>query len=244
MSYAGKKPVVKVGDNIQADNARWTFSGDVAKSFDSHVERSVPLYKEGHRLVCDVSDFLLEDGSVCYDLGCSTGGLIEALAEHNKNKDVKFIGYDVEDAMVEKARERCKRFPNVQIEKADIMEVDLDTSDFIVSYLTIQFIRPKNRQILMNRIYNSLNWGGGFFLFEKVRGADARFQDLAMQLYNEYKLSQGFEPEEIFAKSRSLKGVMEPFSSQGNIDLLKRAGFQDITTLFKYICFEGFFTIK
>ena len=45
-------------------------------------------------------------------------------------------------------------------------------------------------------------------------------------------------------KSRSLKGVMEPFSTQGNLDMLKRAGFQDVMTIQKYVCFEGFLAIK
>ena len=83
-----------------------------------------------------------------------------------------------------------------------------------------------------------------FILFEKVRANDARFQDIFTTLYTDYKLSQGFTPEEILSKSRSLKGVLEPFSEQGNIDLLKRAGFVDITIVFKYICFEGFLAIK
>ena len=42
----------------------------------------------------------------------------------------------------------------------------------------------------------------------------------------------------------NLKGVLEPFSTQGNLDLFKRAGFVDITTISKYICFEGFLLIK
>ncbi len=46
------------------------------------------------------------------------------------------------------------------------------------------------------------------------------------------------------AKARSLKGVLEPFSSQGNLDLMRRAGFVDIMTVYKYICFEGFLAIK
>ena len=60
-----------------------------------------------------------------------------------------------------------------------------------------------------------LNWGGAFVLFEKVRGPDARFQDILSQLYNEFKLRNGFSSEEIVEKTRSLKGVLEPFSTQG-----------------------------
>ena len=63
-------------------------------------------------------------------------------------------------------------------------------------------------------------------------------------IYNDFKLDNNFSPSEIIAKSRSLKGVLEPFSSKANIDLLKRAGFKDITTVFKFICFEGFLAIK
>ncbi len=80
--------------------------------------------------------------------------------------------------------------------------------------------------------------------FEKVRANDARFQDITTSLYNEYKLDQGYSAEEILFKTRSLKGILEPFSTQGNIDLLKRAGFVDMITVFKYVCFEGFLVIK
>ena len=51
-------------------------------------------------------------------------------------------------------------------------------------------------------------------------------------------------PTEIINKSRSLKGVLEPFSTEGNLGLLRRAGFQDIMTVFKYVPFEGFLVIK
>jgi tRNA (cmo5U34)-methyltransferase len=41
-----------------------------------------------------------------------------------------------------------------------------------------------------------------------------------------------------------LKGVLEPFSTQGKLDMLKRAGFENMTSIMKYICFEGFIAIK
>ena len=81
-------------------------------------------------------------------------------------------------------------------------------------------------------------------LFEKVRGADARFQDIFTTLYSDYKLRMGYSPDEIVSKTRSLKGVLEPFSSQGNYDMLKRAGFQDVNTVLKYLSFEGVLAIK
>jgi len=81
-------------------------------------------------------------------------------------------------------------------------------------------------------------------MYEKVRANDARFQDIMTGLYTEYKLDQGYTAEEIVAKSKSLKGVLEPFSTQGNLDMLNRAGFIDILSIQKYVNFEGFLAIK
>ena len=40
----------------------------------------------------------------------------------------------------------------------------------IISYYSIQFIPTRDRQDLINKIYESLEWGGAFVWFEKVRG--------------------------------------------------------------------------
>lgn len=234
----------RAGDAIEVRNARWTFGGDVSLKFDEHVAKSVPLYREGHALVTKVADFFLADGSVCYDLGCSTGALTRQLAEANADKQVRFYAVDREPGMVARARDRCGALDNVTVVEADLLSLEFEPADLVVCYYTLQFIKPKNRQLLFDRIYEAMNWGGGFLLFEKVRGPDARFQDLVTSLYADYKLDQGYTSEEILAKTRSLKGVLEPFSTQGNLDLLKRAGFVDAMTIMKYVCFEGFLAIK
>ena len=124
------------------------------------------------------------------------------------------------------------------------MNVDMAGADLIVSYYTLQFVPPATRQYLVDKVYQSLNWGGAFLLFEKVRAPDARFQDYAAQIYADFKLDGGFSTDEIVNKTRSLKGVLEPFSTQGNVDLLKRAGFVDVSSIMKWVCFEGFLAIK
>lgn len=236
-----------VGDGLKAENANWHFGGQVAQQFDSHVSRSVPLYHEGHQLICSLSDFFINNESRCYEIGSSTGALTLKLAKHNQAKTgATFIGMDVEPDMVAQANKnkQAASLKNVEFVHEDAMTFAFDRPDLIVAYYTVQFIRPSLRQQLIDKIYQSLNWGGAFILFEKVRGNDARFQDIVTSLYNDFKLSQGYSPEEIFTKTRSLKGVLEPFSSQGNLDLLKRAGFVDVLSIMKYVCFEGFLAIK
>ena len=146
--------------------------------------------------------------------------------------------------MITEAKKRCNDNCNIKIVNKDILEYKYKSCDLFISYYTIQFISPKYRQLLFNQIYQALNWGGAFIMFEKVRAPDARFQDIMSTLYIEFKLDQNYTPNEIITKSRSLKGVLEPFSTKGNLDLMERAGFVDILTIFKYTCFEGFLAIK
>ncbi|WP_034045515.1 methyltransferase domain-containing protein [Wocania ichthyoenteri] len=242
-----QKTLIDVGQNLTAINSGWTFSGDVAEKFDDHINKSIPFYKESHQLIINLTDFFISEDSVCYELGCSTGTLIATIADRFKRlKDAKFIGIDCEQSMINKAKEKAKaqKQKNVQFKTADILAYEYELADLIILPYTAQFIAPKQRQILFNMVYDTLNWGGALILFEKTRAPDARFQDMTNQLYIDYKLKEGFLAHEILAKSRSLKRVLEPFSENGNLDLMKRAGFVDIMTVFKYVNFQGFIAIK
>lgn len=238
-------PNETVGDGVESRNAAWSFGGSTPQHFDSHVSKSVPKYKDGHEIVLALSDFFVKSDSTCYELGSSTGTLTRQLAQRH-GVSTKWVGIDVEDAMTCQANTLLSAAPqpNVSFVTDDILTFDYQKSDLMIAYYTVQFVHPRIRQALFDRVYESLNWGGAFIMFEKVRGPDARFQDILSSLYVDYKRDQGYSSDEILAKTRSLKGVLEPFSTAGNIDLLSRAGFKDITTVFKYICFEGFFCIK
>jgi len=238
-----------VGDGIDSLRAGWSFGGETANTFDKHVSKSVPLYHLGQKLVCDISDyFIKDDGSVCYDIGSSTGELTLKLAKHHHDikNTIKFVGIDTEPKMIEVAEKKQLdlNLNNVSFLYDDVMNFNFENTNFISSYYTVQFIKPSERQRLINNIFQSLNWGGGFLMFEKVRAPDARFQDMMVGLYDEHKLEAGYSPEEIFGKTRSLRGVLEPFSTQGNLDMLKRAGFKDVLIVMKYISFEGYLAIK
>ena len=49
----------KVGDNINSTVGAFNFSGNVHRSFEKHVKKSVPFYDEGHNLICQLSSFFL-----------------------------------------------------------------------------------------------------------------------------------------------------------------------------------------
>ena len=236
--------MTQVDTGIHAENAGWSFE-NIADNFDEHVQKSVPLYDEGHNLVCKLSDFFLPPNAIVTELGTATGVLAEKFLRYTKRReDISYNGIDVISSMLDIARKRCSDDARAEFSDDDISTGIIPKSSMIISYYTMQFIHPNVRQDVFDKVYQSLDWGGAFVLFEKVRAPDARFQDIAAQLYIEFKIDQGFDHQEILGKQRSLKGVLEPFSTQGNTDMLRRAGFVDTMTIMKSICFEGFLAIK
>ena len=172
--------------------------------------------------------------------------MLNQIAYRHKAKKIIYYGIETVPEMIKEAKKNKKGKTSSKISyiNKNVGKINLKKSDLIISYYTIQFIPPKNRQIIIDKIYKSLNWGGAFIMFEKIRASDARFQDIYSLMYNDFKLKNGFSEKEIINKSRSLKGVLEPFSNRGNTDLLKRAGFKDIITVFQWLCFKGFLCIK
>ena len=236
---------MKIDDGIRAQRSAWSFGGEVAETFPDHAKRSIPYYEDGHDLICFLSDFFVAPDSSVYDLGCSTGDLLKKLAVHHEHKPgVRWTGLDREQAMIERAGKTCAGLQNVELRCEDILTSEFTASDMIISYYTIQFVEERHRQALFDNIYQALNWGGAFVLFEKVGAPDSRFQDMMSCLYREFKQREGFSSDEILNKELSLKGVLKPFSSAGNLGLLNRAGFSDVMTVMKYVSFEGFLAIK
>ena len=62
------------GDGIESPRSSWSFRG-ISEVFDSHIQKSVPFYKESHDLICNYIDFFAHENSSIYDIGCSTGTL-------------------------------------------------------------------------------------------------------------------------------------------------------------------------
>jgi tRNA (cmo5U34)-methyltransferase len=228
-----------VGDGITTMAGSWTFGGEVPAAFDSHVSRSVPSYAEGQELICDLADQLVPAGGRVYDLGCSTGTLTGQLAERLAPRRAELIGVDREPGMTARAEERCAHLSSVRFETASLQELALEPADMIISYYTLQFVPLRVRASIVERIHAALAPGGSFVLFEKVLASSARNQETAIGAYHDWKRRQGFGDEEIAAKSRSIRGVLQPQSPAENEAMLLGAGFGEIMYVFRWVLFEG-----
>ena len=233
---------MKIDKKISSKRSDWKFDRKVVNNFEDHIRSSVPFYKISHELTVKMSDFFIKNNSTCYDLGCSKGNLLKDIEKRHSQKKVKLIGIDESREMINSAKKNSSK--KIKYICKNLTSNNYKKNDFITSLYTLQFVQPKFRQKLVNKLYKSLNWGGALILFEKIRGNDARFQDILNFSYFDFKTEQNLSPLEILNKEISLRSVLEPYTISANIDFLKRAGFKDIMPISQYLCFVGFLAIK
>jgi tRNA (cmo5U34)-methyltransferase len=229
----------QVGNGIDVPSGGWTFGDQTPAAFEDHVTGSIPFYAEGHDLIVDLAAHLVPAGGRCYDLGCSTGTLSARLAELLAPRRAEVIGVDREPGMVELATERSGGLPHLHFETAALEELTLERADLVISYYTLQFLPVASRRQVLGQIRRALDRGGSLILFEKVLAPTARDQEVATGVYQDWKLRQGYSDEEIAAKARSLRGVLQPQSSADNDSMLRAAGFAEVIQVFRWMAFEG-----
>ena len=236
---------MNIDNNTVSEKANWKFNKEITEIFDEHVRKSVPMYDNFHNTIGDLSEWFIEDNTNVYDIGTSTGEGLNNLVSHHKNKKVNYIGIDSSKDMINKAKENLKEH-SITLINRDISDSDTEihNASFITSILTLQFIPQRKRKIVVDKAYKGLNKGGALVIVEKVIGNNARFDEMFIELYHDFKLTNGLTEEEVFAKSRAIRGVMSPNTVQENISMLEEAGFKDVDIFFKWCNFVGFIAIK
>lgn len=236
-------PGMDIGDGIRLGGTSWDFDA-AAANFDQHVIRSIPQLAEQREFVARLARFFLHKDARVYELGVSTGRLAEAVLRQVAERPITYIGLDISSAMVKHAQANLGGDSRFSAEAADILNYPLEPAALVLSYYTLQFVPVGRREELLRRVYSALTPGGALLLYEKTLAAHPLVQDMMGQLYAGFKLEQGFSPDEVFNKAKSLQGMADPRSSDWNQALLRRCGFGVVESIFRNHCFEGYLAIK
>ncbi|SHO80652.1 tRNA (uridine-5-oxyacetic acid methyl ester) 34 synthase [hydrothermal vent metagenome] len=232
---------------VQKDNIfttkkdkKFEFDESVASVFDDMLSRSVPFYEQNSDLIISIILQRQKDGVKVLDLGSSTA---KFLLELNSRKSVNLIlkGIDNSQAMLNRAKAKCEAFgADIELCYGDILTYPYQNEDIIVANYTIQFIRPMQRIKLIEKIAKSLNDDGIFIFSEKVVFDDVVLDKDIIDIYYEYKSSQGYSQYEISQKREALENILIPFTIKENIKMCLDGGFKSVNTLFQWGNFVTF----
>ena len=226
--------------------AGFEFDERVAAVFDDMLYRSVPFYSEAQAMIIDFVKHFYQEGSTVYDLGCSTGTMIAALAQKLPGIDT-IIGVDNAAPMIEKARGRLKSLelaPHIELKTGDLRETEIANAAAVIMSYTLQFIRPLYREKVVRRIFEGLNPGGIFILSEKVLEDSTHLSRLFAEMYYQFKRRQGYSELEISRKREKLENVLIPYTVSEQRTLLKAVGFDQVEIFFKWHNFASFLAVK
>jgi tRNA (cmo5U34)-methyltransferase len=227
----------------------FNFGPATAVVFDDMLSRSVPLYGELQRMVCEFATDFAIPGSSIYDLGCSTGTTFRSLdAFLPRDQEFHFIGVDSSAAMLEEARAKLAKHgfqrPH-ELRLGDLNEpLDIHNASVVILTLTLQFVRPLKRNDVVANIYRGMREGGVLILVEKVLGEHSLLNRLFVKHYYEFKRANGYSDLEIAQKREALENVLVPYHFQENLDLLRAAGFGQVDIFFKWHNFCGMLAVK
>jgi tRNA (cmo5U34)-methyltransferase len=225
-------------------NKQFEFDEEVASVFDDMLSRSVPYYKQMQELTIDFALFHLNAHDKVYDLGCSTASTLIELSKHCP-EPLELIGVDNSQAMLDKARHKCKAFGvNIEFINSDIHTVCLEPAKLIIANYTLQFIRPLLREKLIKKIYDALVDDGVFIFSEKIISSNKVLNKQCIDEYYKFKKTQGYSEFEIAQKREALENVLIPYTQDENIKMIKDAGFSHCEVLFKWVNFATFIAIK
>ena len=223
------------------------FGKETAAVFDDMLDRSVPFYAEAQRMIAEIASDFATEGSNLYDLGCSTGTTLLRL-DAVAPKDVRFIGVDSSQEMLDKAREKLKRFKvkrDCELVCADLNRgVPIRNASMVIMNLTLQFIRPLYRHQLIRSVAAGMREQGCLVLLEKVLPRDSTLNRLFIKYYYAFKQRQGYSKLEIAQKREALENVLVPYRLEENQELLLSSGFSQCDVFFKWYNFCGMIALK
>ena len=227
--------------------ADFSFGERVATVFDDMLDRSVPFYQEVQRMIAEMAADFAVDGTNVYDLGCSTGTTLLNL-DRTVGKAVRFVGIDYSEEMLKRCREKlaaCGFQRNHELICADLNQgVRVENASMVLMVLTLQFVRPLYRDLLVRSIYEGLNDNGCLIVVEKTLGEDSLFNRLFIKYYYDLKKRHGYSELEIAQKREALENVLIPYKLLENREMLLRAGFRYCDVFFKWYNFSGMVAVK
>ena len=221
------------------------------EGFDEHIDWSIRGYSNLLGDIIGFSRYFVEGNTNVVDLGCSTGKTTERMLLHNKDhcKDATYVGVEIAEGFFDNLDERLKTltkkepWAQVEFHKGDVRDYEFNNCSLVTSIFTLQFMPKKDRETVIERIYDGLNVGGAFIFAEKIYTENAFIQDMLTFNYYDFKC-QKFDYDDIMSKEQTLRHMLKPNTWKEIEDMLMGAGFKSVQVFWQNFLFLGAIAIK
>lgn len=137
---------VKYWDRISGRPMTWAENFKSRPVFEELIRRTLRL-RPGDRVL---------------DVGCGTGGYLHVLRAA-VGEEGEVLAFDYSPKMAEKAKERAKRWHNVEVHHADATTVDLKPNHYDAALASFSISATQNVPATVANIHGALRPGGRLF---------------------------------------------------------------------------------
>ncbi len=214
------------------------------EGFDNHIDTSVRGYSQLWGDILSLSKYFVEDYTQVVDMGCSSGKLLKGMIEQNQKHipHAQYTGIEIEEDFFGDYNMDEEKYHQLSYFRGDVREFDFQNCSLVTSIFTLQFMSPKDRQDVLNRVYKGLNTGGAFIFSEKTFSCNPRVQDMMTFMYYDYK-RKNFSDKDILDKEVQLRHMMKPNTKTELYNMVQDAGFE-IHTFWQNFNFVGVIGLK
>jgi tRNA (cmo5U34)-methyltransferase len=223
---------------------KFTFA-QAEEGFDSHIDQSVRGYSNLWNDVLKFSEYFVEDGCSVVDIGCSTGKLLKSMKAQNDKfaPEVGYKGIEIEeDFHSELVDEEHLKFYKTDVRGFNWVTGAINNC-LTTSIFSLQFMPKRNRQVIVERVYESLVKGGAFIFAEKIHSENSLVQEMMQFCYYDYK-RQFYSAEELLDKEQNLRHMMKPLTLDETLGMCRAAGFEIVQPFWQNFNFVGVLCIK
>lgn len=239
-------------DNIYSlprhEVGQFAFDESVVKVFPDMIARSVPGYASILSMIEQLTARFAQPGTRLYDLGCSLGAATR-LMRSQAPPDCVLYAIDNSPAMILRLGELLELGEvasgcQVELQQADICDVEFSHASFVVLNLTLQFVPLPARTHLLRQICQGLIPGGALLLSEKICFQDVYQQSLLTELHHDFKRAHGYSDLEIAQKRTAIENVLVPETLETHCERLRQVGFEQIVPWFQCFNFASILAVK
>lgn len=232
----------------EAISGSFVFDERVASVFNDMISRSVPGYRQILEMLPTLARQFTVQNSNYYDLGCSLGAGMLAMAKGLETSQANLIGIDSSAAMIRQAKNNLtmldSKILNYSLLEQDLMTTDVNSAAMVLMNFTLQFIALEQRDALIQKIYAGLLDGGSLVLSEKIKFDDNKTNNVLVDVHHQYKADQGYSQMEIAQKREAIENVLIPETLETHIRRLKAAGFSVVTPWVQNLQFISILAVK
>ena len=218
------------------------------EGFDNHIDASIRHYSSLHDDIVAMSRYFVENDTSVVDIGCSTGKTLGAMIDQNKESapNAHYHGVENADGFAEdmKSREEQYADSNLSLHFQDVRNFIFPfDSSFITSIFTLQFIPKRDRQSILDSIYDSLLPGGAVVFSAKPYASSPELEQILTFLFYDHKRKE-FSCEDIMDKEYTLRSMLKPMHWDDLLSMMYEAGFQEVQPFWRNHLFVGAIAIK